>query len=96
MNTKRKQPVSRLKYLTSSYAPGYRDLTLIAVDPETGQRFELHLPPGDVERVMFACADVVKQIGNHPPLDWDQYRATIHMPQVTPWMPGPVAQKESA
>lgn len=80
--------MTRLTYKTYSTAPGYRDLTLNLVDPETGKEYELDLRPQDVQRVIYACADVTKQIGTLPPIDWDAYRSQICWPQVTPWIAG--------
>lgn len=80
---------TRLTYKTYSHAPGYRDLTLVLVDPATGKEYELDLRPHDVQSVIFACADAAKQIGGEPPIDWNAYRAQIVWPKVTPWRIGP-------
>jgi hypothetical protein len=48
----------------------------------------LALRPADVQRIIFACAEATKQISNHPPLDWDVYKAQIFWPTVTPWKAG--------
>lgn len=93
---KRAKTPTQLSYVTSSYAPGYRDLTLILTD-NAGNNYELRLPPGKVQTLIYACADVVKQIGvPHPPIDWDQYRAQINWPAVTPWMNGPAKEDRRA
>lgn len=85
-----------LAYKTCWRAPGYRDLRLVLVDPASGQEYELRLPPRDVQKLIFECADAAKQINNHPPLDWDQYRAQIFWPTIPPWMVGPAAPSRSA
>lgn len=77
-----------LKYVTYSYAPGYRDLALKLVDDE-GREYRLWLPPEDVQTLIFACAEATGQIGIHPPIDWDAYPATIRWPSLTPWQAGP-------
>lgn len=82
----------QLKYKSCWHGPGYRDLRFILVD-ETGKEHELHLPPADVQRVIFDCADAAKQIGDHPPIDWDAYPTQIIWPAVTPWKAGPPANK---
>lgn len=86
---------ARLVYETCWHAPGYRDMRIVARDPRTGKTYDLDLRPADVQRVIYDCADAAKQINNHPPLDWEQYRATIHWPSVVTWMPGPAAPKDS-
>lgn len=81
--------MTTLTYKTCWRAPGYRDLTLVLVDP-SGKEYELRLPPQDVQRLIFECADAAKQIGDpHPPLDWDAWPAQIVWPAVTPWKVGP-------
>lgn len=85
----KKEP-RELKYVTSGFAPGYRDLTLNCVDAD-GNEYRLYLRPDDVQRVVFACADVIKQIGNDPPIDWDLYRTQLFWPQITPWKKGEAA-----
>jgi hypothetical protein len=69
--------------------PGYRDLRLDMIDPDTRREYALRLSPQDVQRLIYACADAVKQIGTHPPLDWKYYPTQIHWPEVRPWMVGP-------
>lgn len=91
---KRQKLPTQLKYLTSGYAPGYRDLTLKLAD-SAGNEYELRLPPDKVQSLIYACADVVAQISNRPPIDWDQYRAQLHWPTVTPWMNGPMPAPEN-
>ncbi len=86
---------ARLVYETCWHAPGYRDMSIIARDPRTGKTYDLDLRPADVQRVIWDCADAAKQINDHPPLDWDQYRATIYWPSVVTWMPGPPASTEN-
>lgn len=81
-----------LTFKTCWRAPGYRDLRLVLVDPTTGQEHELHLPPEHVQRLIFECADAAKQIGDHPPIDWDAWRAQIIWPTITPWKLGPAQQ----
>jgi hypothetical protein len=76
-------------------APGYRDLTLVVVNPATGKEFELRLPPEDVQSLIFDCAGAARQIGAGPPIDWDAYRAQIFWPMITPWQMGPVVPPES-
>ncbi len=69
--------------------PGYRDLSLTLVDPQTKREYDLHIPVKDMQRLINACADAVKQIGApHPPIDWDRYPTKIYWPQVTPWVDG--------
>lgn len=80
---------ARLVYENCWHGPGYRDLRVVLRDPRTGKNYDFDLPPADVQRMIWNCADAAKQIGDHPPLDWDQYRATIQWPTVIPWMPGP-------
>lgn len=86
--------MTTLTFKTCWRAPGYRDLRLVLVDPETGKEYDLPLPPKDVQRLIFECADAAKQINDHPPLDWDVYRAQIIWPSVTPWMLGPTTPKK--
>lgn len=86
---------ARLIYENCWHGPGYRDLRMVLRDPKTGKTYDLDLRPADVQRVIYDCADAAKQINNHPPLDWDQYRTTIHWPNVVTWMPGPAAPKDS-
>lgn len=86
---------ARLVYETCWHAPGYRDMRIVARDPRTGKTYDLDLRPADVQRVIYDCADAAKQINDHPPLDWDQYRSTIYWPSVVTWMPGPPAAKDS-
>lgn len=90
MGKPKRQPAT-LRYVTSGFAPGYRDLTLNCVDSD-GNEYRLELRPDDVQRVIFACADAAKQIGNDPPLDWDQYKTQIFWPNVTPWKRGDLEQ----
>ena len=78
------------------HGPGYRDLRLVMIDPGTKREYEMHLAPKDVQRMIYDCADAVKQINDHPPLDWDQYPVQIHWPQITPWMPGPAPKQRTA
>lgn len=82
-----------LKYVTHAYAPGYRELDLRLAD-EAGREYRLLLPPGDVQRLIFACAEVARQIGVHPPIDWDTHRATIMWPAVIPWKAGQTNKAE--
>jgi len=89
MVRKRHQLPTQLRYVTSGYAPGYRDLTLKLADA-AGNEYELRLPPEKVQTLIYAVADVTRQINDHPPLDWDWWRAQIVWPAVTPWMPGPI------
>lgn len=77
-----------LTYKTCWSAPGYRDLRFVLVD-KTGAEYELHLPPKDVQRIIFECADAAKQINDHPPLDWEQWPSQILWPSIVPWMVGP-------
>lgn len=86
---RRQRPAPRISLTlrTSGYAPGYRDLSLIVVDA-SGREYDLRLRPQDVQSLIFDCASVTKQINDHPPLDWDQYPATIMWPAVTPWKEG--------
>jgi hypothetical protein len=81
--------MTTLTYKTAWRAPGYRDLTLVLVDPATSKEYELHLPPADVQKLIFECADAAKQISDRPPIDWDTYRSQIVWPTITPWKPGP-------
>jgi len=81
-------PTTRLTYETYSQAPGYRDLTLKLTDPKTGKEYDLDLRPADVQRVIWACAEVAKQIGDLPPIDWEAYRSQIFWPTITPWKVG--------
>jgi len=70
-------------------APGYRNLTLTMVDPQTRKEYELRVPPKDLQRLINECADAARQIGEpHPPIDWDHYPAQIYWPTITPWMAG--------
>lgn len=80
--------IPRLIYKNHSAAPGYRDLKLKLADPVTGKEYEVDLRPADVETLIFACAEVTRQIGDHPPIDWDAHRAQIVWPSVTPWKVG--------
>lgn len=86
---------ARLVYETCWHAPGYRNMRIVARDPRTGKTYDLDLRPADVQRVIYDCADAAKQINDHPPLDWDQYRTTIDWPSVVTWMPGPPVAKDS-
>lgn len=86
---------ARLIYETCWHAPGYRDMRIVLRDPRTAKTYDLDLRPADVQRVIYDCADAAKQINNHPPLDWDQYRSTLYWPSVTTWMPGPPASDEA-
>ena len=81
---------TQLSHVTSSYAPGYRDLTLILKDT-TGNEYELRLSPAKVQSLIYDIADVVKQINHPPPIDWDAHRSQIVFPQCRPWMRGPMA-----
>jgi hypothetical protein len=81
--------MTSLTYKNCWSAPGYRDLRLVLVDPATGKEYELQLSPKDVQTLIFECAGAVKQIGDHPPLDWEFYRAQIVWPTITPWKLGP-------
>jgi len=83
----REKPRTFLTYKTYSTAPGYRSLGVVAVDKD-GQEYELRLNPDGLENLIFACADVAKQIGDHPPLDWDQFPRTVTWPHITTWKPG--------
>lgn len=77
-------------------APGYRDLRLVMLDPATRKEYELQLGPKDLQRLIYECADAVKQIGDpHPPIDWDRYPVQIHWPTVTPWAAGPAPKAKS-
>lgn len=84
----------QLAYKTCWHAPGYRDLRFVLTD-EAGTEYELHLPPRDVQRVIYDCADAARQINDHPPLDWEQWRARLDWPEVTPWMDGPRSGAQS-
>ena len=80
---------TQLEYVTSGYAPGYRYLTLTLKD-SAGNEYELQLSPAKVQTLIYACTDVVRQINNHPPLDWDRYPSQIYWPAVQVlWMRGP-------
>lgn len=68
--------------------PGYRDLLLVFVDPNTKRETKVQVQAKDMQRLISACADAVSQIGDHPPLDWDIYPTTIYWPSVTPWKAG--------
>jgi hypothetical protein len=87
---------TRLVYKTCWHAPGYRHLRMELVEPRTGKIYDFDLLPADVQRVIYDCADAVKQINDHPPLDWPQYRAQIYWPSIVPWMKGPPADATSA
>jgi len=87
---------ARLVYENCWHGPGYRDLRMVLRDAKTGKTYDLDLRPADVQRVIYDCADAAKQIGDHPPLDWDQHQATIHWPSITPWMPGETKRKETS
>jgi len=78
---------TELRFKSCWRAPGYRDLDFVLID-KGGREYRLRLPPADVQRVIFECADAAKQIGDHPPLDWDRWPATIYWPVVTPWKAG--------
>lgn len=70
-------------------APGYRTLTLDLVDPATQKVQRVHLSAEDVQRLIFGCADAVRQIGRgEPPIDWDDFPFQIVWPAVTPWAKG--------
>lgn len=68
--------------------PGYRDLLLVFVDSTTKRETEVRVQAKDMQRLINACADAVKQIGTHPPLDWERHPTTIYWPSVTPWKAG--------
>lgn len=76
--------------------PGYRDLLLVFVDPTSQRETEVRVQAKDMQRLINACADAVKQINMHPPLDWDIYPTQIYWPQVTPWMPGHSVKAKAA
>lgn len=70
-------------------APGYRSITIEAVDGE-GKRYRLHVPPSEMPRLINACADATKQIGVNAPIDWEQHPERVDWPNdVTPWRDGP-------
>lgn len=77
-----------LTYKSCWTAPGYRNLTLVLTDA-SGKEYEAHLAPKDVQRLIWECADAVKQIGADPPIDWPEYPTQIVWPQITPWIAGP-------
>lgn len=90
---KRTRLPTQVSHVTTWAGAGYRDLLLVLKD-SAGNEYELRLPPEKMQSLINSCADVTSQISDHPPLDWDQYRAQIHWPQVTPWMNGPAAPSE--
>lgn len=65
--------------------PGYRDLSLDLIDEHTKKEYRLNIPASEMQRLINACADAVKQIGTDGPLDWGQHPAQIYWPEVTPW-----------
>ena len=69
--------------------PGYRDLRLDCLDPQTGRRYSVSVPAREMQRLINACADAVKQIGVEGPLDWSLHPTQIYWPEVTPWKAGP-------
>lgn len=77
-----------LSYKGCWQAPGYRQLSIVAVD-EAGREYDLHIPAKELQRLINECADAAKQIGGHPPIDWDDYPVQIYWPQVSPWIAGP-------
>ena len=87
------QDRTTLIYKTCWRAPGYRDLTLVLLDPANGKEYELQLPPKEVQTLIFECADAAKQIGDLPPIAWDVYRAQIVWPTITPWKVGSAASQ---
>lgn len=76
--------------------PGYRDLRIDAVDAETGRPHSLRIAAKDMQRLIDACADAVKQIGVNPPIDWSLHPTQIYWPQVTPWRVGPLPARKVA
>lgn len=68
-------------------APGYREISLTMIDPETMKEYRAHFPPGELQRLINACADAAKQIGYEGPIDWDRHPTTVYWPEVTPWKP---------
>lgn len=83
----------QLKYKSCWHGPGYRDLLVVLVD-EAGKEHELHLPPADVQRVIFDCAEAATQIGEpHPPIDWEQWPNQLVWPTITPWKAGAPVKK---
>ena len=78
--------MSNLNLKSVWQAPGYRELTLVMADPATRKEYKLRLSPKDVQRLIYECADAVKQTGEpHPPIDWEEYPFQIHWPDITPW-----------
>jgi hypothetical protein len=84
-----RRPTTQLAYKNCWQAPGYRNPVFVLVDPKTGNEFELSLQPRDLQRVINECADAAKQIGGHPPIDWDQHPYPVYWPQITAWISGP-------
>lgn len=83
-----------LKYKSCWHAPGYRSLGIVMVDPDTGKEFQLAIGPEQLQRLINDCADAARQIGAHPPLDWERHPSVIYWPSISPWRAG--APKKAA
>jgi hypothetical protein len=84
---KSNEPTPVLKYKSCWHAPGYRSLGVVMVDPD-GREYQLSIGPKELQRLINDCADAAKQIGGHPPIDWEEYPHSVYWPEVKPWIAG--------